>query len=229
MTRSLPDERLVQIAIEFFSWVLLHGLRGEIVDMAEFEGRLEAAKEAGVDAAVMGEAAERVNAELDYGVFGPQVPDHPVIPTPELQARLRAATHKFVYGSYGYVPQALRPTPDRGGRGRRPRARRRARSASRDGPRRSDADDRPLGFVSAGIRRLVLEAAYTAAVANHDLVDRTAKTFSLPAEFGLSLLQRLQLDLIDVVRHAHEADERTALAFRSFLIALAAREAEKNR
>jgi hypothetical protein len=167
MTRPLPDERLVQIAIEFLRWVLPHGLRGETVDMAELETKLEAAKEVGVDAAVMGEAAERVNAELDYGAFGPQVPDHPVIPTPELEARLRAATHKFAYGSYGYVPQAPRPTPDRGGHGRRPRARRRARSASRDGPRRSDPDDQPLGVVSAGIRRPVLEA-YTAAVATHD-------------------------------------------------------------
>jgi hypothetical protein len=158
VTRPLPEERLVQIAIEFFRWVLSHGLRGETVDRAELEAK-EAAKAAGVDEAAWDEALRRVNAELDYGVFGPQVPDHPVIPTPELEARLRAATHKFVHSSYGYVPRAPRPTPDRGGRGRRRRARRRARSASRDGPRRSEPDDHPLGVVSAGIRRRAREAA----------------------------------------------------------------------
>jgi hypothetical protein len=42
-------------------------------------------------------------------------------------------------------------------------------------------------------------------------------------------LQRLQLDLLDLVRRSYECDEETALAFRDYLVLVAAREGARGR
>jgi hypothetical protein len=49
-----------------------------------------------------------------------------------------------------------------------------------------------------------------------------------PAPPGMSALQALQFDLLDVVRRSRECDERVALAFREFLIEVASREGARN-
>jgi hypothetical protein len=60
------------------------------------------------------------------------------------------------------------------------------------------------------------------------LVEHTAESFDMPAD-ELTTLQRLQHDLVELVRRAHEADERTARTFSDFMAEVSTRERARGR